>query len=90
MSAQYPLAAVVGTLLDTYGTWLTAALAGLFFASGFGGFAYQISRAGKFGPTSNEAVFRNLVSLFFLCGVGTASSLFTVMFSASQAFPGHT
>ncbi|CAG7845890.1 SubName: Full=Related to carboxyl methyl transferase {ECO:0000313/EMBL:CCA77941.1} [Serendipita indica DSM 11827] len=90
MSAQYPLAAVMGSLLDTYGTWLTSLIAGILFSSGFGSFAYQLSKAGRLPPGSANSPFRILVACFFLCGVGTAASLFTIMFSASQAFPGHT
>ncbi|PVG02278.1 MFS general substrate transporter [Serendipita vermifera] len=86
MSAQYPLAAVVGSLLDTYGTWLTAAIGGVLFSSGFGAFAYSIAHS----KTAAGPPFKTLVACYFMCGVGTAASLFTIMFSASQAFPGHT
>ncbi|KIM29113.1 hypothetical protein M408DRAFT_329119 [Serendipita vermifera MAFF 305830] len=84
MSAQYPLAAVMGSLLDTYGTWLTCFIAGILFSTGFGLFAFQL------GHVSTQSPFEVLVACFFIAGVGTAASLFTIMFSASQAFPGHT
>jgi hypothetical protein len=70
MSAQYPLAAVVGSLLDTYGTWLTAAIGGVLFSSGFGAFAYSMSHSNSIsGPP-----FKTLVACYFVCGVGTAAS----------------
>jgi len=67
MSAQYPLAAVLGSLLDTYGTWTTSLLAGLLFSSGFGLFAFQLG-------IPNNSPFKTLVICFFLAGVGTAAS----------------
>lgn len=68
MSAQYPLAAVVGTLLDIYGTWITCFLAGILFSAGFGLFAFEL------GHVSVGSPFHILVACFFLAGVGTAAS----------------
>jgi hypothetical protein len=57
----------MGSLLDTYGTWITSVLAGLLFSSGFSLFAFELGR-------SSDSPFQTLVACFFLAGVGTAAS----------------
>ncbi len=74
MSAQYPLAAVIGSLIDMYGTWITAALAALLFSTGFGLFARQIGSTTYVPSGSPHSPFRILVASYFLCGIGTAAS----------------
>jgi hypothetical protein len=86
MSAQYPLAAVMGSLLDTYGTWLTAGIGAILFSTGWGWFSYEVKHAksaligvpGQLislaSPGASQSIFRRLVVCYFMCGVGTAAS----------------
>ena len=74
MSGQYLLSPLCGELIDRFGPWATSLSASVFFASGWGWFAFEIHRTTYIGPDSPAWPFRRLVIACFLCGVATASS----------------
>ena len=74
MSGQYLLAPLCGEWIDRFGPWSTSLSASAAFASGWGWFAYELSRTTYIGPEHPAWPFRRLVAAFFLCGLATASS----------------
>lgn len=82
---QYPIAPIVGSMIDRIGPWICSLLAAVLFSTGFGFFSYEF-RAAEFHKPSNFAFWR-LVFFYLLCGLGTVSSYFSSLFSASKNFP---
>ncbi|KZV75744.1 MFS general substrate transporter [Peniophora sp. CONT] len=87
MMGQYPLAAVVGNLSDTYGPWLCSLIAAGLFSSGFGLFALEIAKTPDDISVSSHSSFQRLTLYFFMCGMGTVFGLFSALFAATQSYP---
>lgn len=74
MIGQYPLAPVVGEVIDRYGPRICSLAAGIFFVLSFGGFASQLSLATDGADHTSLSSFRILVVCSLLAGFGTVSS----------------
>ena len=74
MAGQYPAAAVIGWILDRYGSWTCSFIAAVLFSTGFGLVSHEISVAPEDVTEPSEAAFRRLVLYFFTAGLGTAFS----------------
>ncbi|KAF8628413.1 hypothetical protein AX15_003935 [Amanita polypyramis BW_CC] len=85
MISQYPLAPVVGNIVDRYGPRMCSLLAAIFHTLSFGGFASQVS-ADNADPLFS---FRVLVFCSLLAGLGTVFSYYSSLFGASKSFPGY-
>jgi len=92
MIGQYPAAAGVGYLIDTYGPWLCSLLAAVLFSVGFGLFSLECAKTpGVDGVLvhSSQTSFYILTFAFLLCGLGTVNSYFSSLFAATRTFPRH-
>jgi hypothetical protein len=76
MIGQYPAAAGVGYLIDTYGPWLCSLIAAALFSVGFGFFSLECAKTPGVGDLhvhSPQTSFYILTFLFLLCGLGTVN-----------------
>jgi hypothetical protein len=76
MIGQYPAAAGVGYLIDTYGPWLCSLIAAGLFSFGFGLFSLEISKTPGVDDLFHhlaQTSFYLLTFLFFLCGLATVN-----------------
>lgn len=92
MVGQYPAAAGVGYLIDTYGPWLCSLLAAILFSVGFGLFSLECAKTPGVDDLlvhSPQTSFYILTFLFLLCGLGTVNSYFSSLFAATRTFPRH-
>lgn len=74
LMGQYPLAALVGKILDYYGAWACSLISACLFLVGFGLSANEISRVPDTISQPSTSTFHNLVILFFIAGLGAVFS----------------
>lgn len=75
MVGQYPFAALVGKVLDSYGARTCSLVAAMTFSIGFGLFAAEISGAPETIPKESVVwAFRRMVAYFGMVGLGTVFS----------------
>ncbi|GJJ12065.1 hypothetical protein Clacol_006306 [Clathrus columnatus] len=72
MIGQYPVAPIVGSIIDRIGPWITSLSAAVLFSTGFGLFSYEFRNAESHTPS--RFAFYRLVFFYFLCGLGTLTS----------------
>jgi hypothetical protein len=87
MIGQYPFAALVGKVIDEYGPWACSLIASVFFSTGFGLFAAEVSKTPDDIAKPSKSSFRILALCFFLTGLGTVSSYVS---SLSMSTPPYT
>ena len=73
MAAQYPIAAIVGKVIDRYGAWSCSLVASLLFSLGFGLFAREVA-TNPTGTHASAASFNVLVLCFAMLGLATVCS----------------
>ncbi|KAF9001869.1 major facilitator superfamily domain-containing protein [Cyathus striatus] len=89
MMSQYPLAVVVGKIIDHRGPSVTSLIASLFFLAGFGAFSLEIYNTPLDILVPSVSSFRRMTFFFLLAGFGTVFSYFSSLFAASRTFPSH-
>lgn len=87
MIGQYPFAALVGKAIDRYGPWLCSLASSLLFSTGFGLFAFEITKTPNDITSPSQSSFERLALFFFMAGLGTVASYFSSLFAASKNFP---
>ena len=73
MAGQYPIAAVVGIVIDRYGAWTCSLAASLLFSLGFGIFAREVATSSPDAHVT-ATTFNVLVLCFVLLGLATVAS----------------
>ncbi|KAF8522205.1 MFS general substrate transporter [Hysterangium stoloniferum] len=88
MIGQYPVAPLVGMAIDRVGPWACSLTSAFLFATGFGLFSLEFRNAQNI-PTQAPSswAFYRLFLFYFLVGLGTVTSYFSSLFSASKNFP---
>ncbi|KAI0050909.1 MFS general substrate transporter [Auriscalpium vulgare] len=87
MMGQYPFSAFAGKVIDRHGPWATSLVASALFSTGFGLFAWEISKTPDDIAAPSQSSFRHLTLCFFMAGLGTVFSYFSFLFAASKSFP---
>ncbi|KAF8654209.1 hypothetical protein AX16_003735 [Volvariella volvacea WC 439] len=88
MIGQYPFSAFVGKLFDKYGPASCSLVAAALFGLSFHFFAAEVTNGTTVQtPQTSASLFRNLVALFLLSGLGTVFSYFSAVFAATKTFP---
>ncbi|KAF9532286.1 major facilitator superfamily domain-containing protein [Crepidotus variabilis] len=89
MMSQYTIAALVGWIIDNRGPHCCSLASALLFATGFGGFAWEIRSTPNDILEPVYGAFYRLTFCFFLVGLGTVFAYFSALFAASKSFPNH-
>ncbi|KAL4068132.1 major facilitator superfamily domain-containing protein [Scleroderma yunnanense] len=89
MAGQYPVAALVGKVIDYYGPWACSLIAAGMLSTGFGLFAHEIAKTSDDILSSRASSYHRLTLYFFICALGTVSSYFSSIFAASKNFPNY-
>ncbi|KAG9226412.1 hypothetical protein CCMSSC00406_0003291 [Pleurotus cornucopiae] len=89
MVGQYPFSVLVGYMIDYYGPAACSLVASVMFSAAFSCFSHEISIAPDDISVSSSATFYKLTLYFFVAGLGTVFSYFSLLFSAAQCFPNH-
>ncbi|KIK97494.1 hypothetical protein PAXRUDRAFT_824887 [Paxillus rubicundulus Ve08.2h10] len=87
MSGQYPVAAIVGKVLDYHGPWACSLVAACFLSTSLGLFAREIANAPEDITQPSTSSFYHLVLYFFITALGGMFSYFSSVFAASKNFP---
>ncbi|KAF8509243.1 MFS general substrate transporter [Gautieria morchelliformis] len=87
MIGQYPFAPVVGSAVDRVGPWACSLAAAILFSTGFGLFSLEFRTFSESISQPSSGSFLRLVFFYFLAGLGTVTSYFSALFSASKNFP---
>lgn len=87
MIGQYPVAPLIGKLVDYHGPWLCSLIASILFASTFGLSAWMYASTPQDIDHPSSLSFKVLVACFGLAGLAQACSFFSSLFAATKNFP---
>ncbi|KAF8575793.1 MFS general substrate transporter [Ramaria rubella] len=90
MVGQYPFAPVVGSAIDRVGPWACSLASAILFSTGFGLFSLEFLNTPNSNTNPSSLSFYRLMFFYFLAGLGTVTSYFSALFSASKNFPNHS